>query len=258
MPGNSFSFIPDLNDDERILLRNLVDKYERSQQIYKPMFSFFLDERKQMLAEKVMASVKAVNYLFYGGFDDAQRKIAVFYPEHHDTSELDMPIKGVTFKFRENDKLTHRDILGSLMSLDIKRECIGDILIANGKACAFVYDTVVNDVLLIKKIGRVGVKVTEGFDANIKPQTEFKIISTTVSSMRIDAVVSAAVGVSREKAAALIRSSLVVYDHRNVTSISDKTDVGGVFSVRGYGKFIIDEISQTKKGRIHIVVKKYL
>lgn len=258
MQRDNFSFIPDLDGDERILLRNLLDKYERSQQIYKPMFSFFLDERRQMIAEKAMASVKAENYMFYGGFNDAVRRIMVFYPDYSDITDIDYPIKGVTFKFREDDKLSHRDILGSLMSLDIKRECIGDILITDGKASVFVYETVLIPVLMIKKIGRVGVKVSEGFDESIKPEISFKTINATVSSMRIDAVVSAALGVSREKAASLIRSSLVVYDHKNMTSVSDKTDVGGVFSVRGYGKFLIEEKSDTKKGRIHIVVKKYL
>nr|MCR5817141.1 RNA-binding protein [Ruminococcus sp.] len=65
-------------------------------------------------------------------------------------------------------------------------------------------------------------------------------------------------GVSRDKASSLIRSSLVSLDQKCVTSASQKIDIGGVFSVRGYGKFQLVSCRDTKKGRINIVIKKYL
>ena len=252
MGKGDLSFIPGLSDDEKILLRNVLEKYERAMQIYKPLYSFFLDERKQMLAKTALDSVKAEGYCFFGGYDEG------FYPEHFDAYELDYPLKAVTFTYRSVDKLSHRDILGALMSLDIKRECIGDILVSEGKSCVFVYDTVCSCVLEIKKIGRVGVKANEGFDSTVRPEESFKYINATVSSLRIDSVVSAAAGVSRDKASALIRSSLVSLNYKEASSASQKIDIGGVFSVRGHGKFQLESCRETKKGRINIVVKKYL
>lgn len=258
MGNKDLSFIPGLSDDEKILLRNISDKYERSQQIYKPLFTFFLDERKQMLAKTVLDSVKAGGYAFFGGHEDAQRKILAVYPEQYAPEVNDYPLRPVTFRYRSVDKLTHRDILGALMSLDIKRECVGDILVGEGISCTFVYETAADDVLAITKIGRVGVKASQGFDESLKPEIAYKLINATVSSLRIDGVVSAAVGVSREKAAALIRSSNVSLDYKEVSSASLKIDIGGVFSVRGHGKFVLESCRETKKGRINIVVKKYL
>ena len=258
MGKKDLSFIPGLSDDERILLRNILDKYERANRICKPLFSFFLDERKQMLAKTALDSIKADRYIFEGGYQDAQRKIIVFYPEHYYENEPQVPVKSITFTYRAVDKLTHRDFLGALMSLDIKRECIGDILVGEGKCCVFVYETVLQDVLYITKIGRVGVKASEGFDVSVTPENSFKELSLTVSSLRIDGVVSAAAGISREKAAALIKSSLVSLNYKEVSSASQKIDIGGTFSARGYGKYELISCRETKKGRLNIVVKKYL
>ena len=258
MGNKDFSFIPGLSDDEKILLRNITDKYEKAQQIYRPLYTFFLDERKQQLAQTVLASIKAEGFSIYGGYENAQRKILAVFDEYSRPENADFPLKPVTFTYRSVDRLTHRDILGALMSLDIKRECIGDILVGDGKSCTFVYETVADDVLSVSKIGRVGVKASEGFDESVVPLVSFKLINATVSSLRIDGVVSAAAGVSRDKASALIRSSLVSLDHKEVSSASQKIDIGGVFSVRGHGKFELESCRETKKGRINIVVKKYL
>ena len=258
MGNKDFSFIPGLDDDERILLRNILDKYDKSQEIYKPLFTFFLDERKISLAKTVLASQKAEGFKFFGGFEGAQRCVLCLRPEHLAGEDVAFPIKPVTFTYRAVDKLSHRDILGALMSLDIKRECIGDIIVGEGKSCTFVYETVADDVLSVSRIGKVGIKVKEGFDETIVSQVSFKEISSTVSSLRIDGVVSAACGVSRDKASSLIKSSLVSLDQKCVTSASQKIDIGGVFSVRGHGKFQLVSCRDTKKGRINIVIKKYL
>ena len=217
-----------------------------------------LDERKQKLAKTVLDSVKASGYCFLGGYENAKRRLIAFYPEYFDEKTQESPIRPITFTYRNVDKLSHRDILGSLMSLNIKRECIGDILVGEGKSCVLLYETVFSDAMLISKIGRVGVKASEGFDESIQLQEGFKLINATVSSLRIDGVVSAAAGISREKASAIIRSSLVSLNYKEVSSASQKIEIGGVFSVRGHGKFQLESCHETKKGRINIVVKKYL
>lgn len=67
------------------------------------------------------------------------------------------PVGAVTFSFRKSDTLTHRDILGALMSLEIKRELLGDILTAEGYAVVFVHENAIELVSSVDKIGRVGV-----------------------------------------------------------------------------------------------------
>ena len=64
------------------------------------------------------------------------------------------PVGAVTFSFRKSDTLTHRDILGALMSLEIKRELLGDILTAEGYAVVFVHENAIELVSSVDKIGR--------------------------------------------------------------------------------------------------------
>ena len=254
----NFSYIPDLDDEERILLRSILDKARRANDIFKPLFSFFLDERKLSLSKTVLASEHFDNYRTYGGNDASRRCVLALLPEYYDESELCFPITAVTFSYRAVDKLSHRDILGTLMGLNIRRECIGDIYVGEGRSCVFVYNTVLDDTLLVSKIGRVGVKTEIGFDETLMQEEKFKLIEGTVSSLRVDSIVSTATGLSRDKSASLVRSGLVTCDYKTAASVSDRLETGVVFSVRGYGKFELLSQSPTKKDRIHITVKKYL
>ena len=96
----------------------------------------------------------------YGGFQEAERKVAGFFPDYVEIDEQLpslFPLEPLTARFREQDKLSHRDFLGSLMGLRISREMIGDILVGNGFAVFFVLNQAVPPILNeMKKVGRVG------------------------------------------------------------------------------------------------------
>ena len=155
----NFSFLTDITDDDKRLLSRFLDWTEMAEEKYITKHSAFLDERQCRLCEKVMASVKYENYLLWGGYEGAERKMLCVYPQYGDENIIEsFPMQAVTFRFRLEDKLSHRDFLGSLMALGITRGCVGDILVNSGSASVFVKDTVVRDVLGISKIGRVGVK----------------------------------------------------------------------------------------------------
>ena len=180
-----------------------------------------------------------------------------YYCEDYITD--DFPITCLTFTFRKEDRLTHRDFLGSFMAMRLKRETIGDIITADGIAQAFVTEVAAKLILSsVSKIGRVGVKVSDSEPFSIEVRQEFQEISGTVASLRLDCIVSAAAKISREKAAVLIRSDRVSLNHFPAASVSREVSEGDIISVRGCGRFILDKINgTTKKGRIHISLRKY-
>ncbi|MBD5081211.1 MAG: RNA-binding protein, partial [Ruminococcaceae bacterium] len=190
----------------------------------------------------------------YGGYADASRKIFAAA----EVVDEDFPLRAVTFFFRKQDNLTHRNFLGTLMSLGINRDLIGDIRVGQGEAIIFVSSAAASLVLNeVAKIGKVGVRAEEGIHAEI-PAQEYDVLPQTVSSLRADAVVSAVCGVSREKSSSLIRSGSVVLSGVQLDSVSDNIEVGEVFSIKGYGKYILSDIGNTtKKGKVHITIKKY-
>ncbi|MEE0059481.1 MAG: YlmH/Sll1252 family protein, partial [Acutalibacteraceae bacterium] len=170
------------------------------------------------------------------------------------------PITGISFKYKPEYKLSHRDFLGSLMGLGLKREAIGDILTGDGYTVIFIKDEIKKYVLSqIQKIGSVGV-VTEEWDNYTLPiKNEFENISCTISSARLDNIVSALVGLSREKSATLIKQGLVFVNSVAVDNLSYTIKTGDKISIRGKGKFIVGDFSGlTKKGRLKLTVQKYI
>jgi len=246
-----------LNEEERYLSAHIADLQRLSVRYGVPRFSAFLNEREAVVAEN---SVKG-RPCFYGGYDGAARVICGFvedtYAEELAASDC-FPIIPLTFTYRQRDKLSHRDFLGAILSLQIKRELVGDILTAEGYAVVFVHETAAELVSALDKIGKVGVSCQKGITMPI-PQQQTKRIDTTVSSLRLDCIVSAAVNISRDRSASLIKSGMVNADFSPCLNVSAEVKENTVISVRGSGRFRLSEISgESRKGRIRIVIEKYI
>lgn len=256
--GKLNSYYAKLPEDDRILVSHILDMIEICERSYQPKFSFFLDERQVLLAENVMQEQHCEHYSFFGGYDNASRKVLGVFPPYWD-SEESFPVTALSIKYRESDKLTHRDFLGVFMSRQIKRSMLGDIIVGKGITTVFVYDTV-KDMLMseISKIGSVGVKITETESLDFQMEQSFIEKTGTVSSMRLDSVVSLASGLSREKSANLIKGGSVTVMYNIVETPSYQMSEGDIFSVRGSGKFVLFSVNgKSKKDRIHVTIKKY-
>lgn len=256
----NLSFLGNIYDDDKILLDKINDWVYLAENKYITKFSFFLNEKQVMLCEKVLKSLKFENYKFYGGCDESERKVLCIYSQYDEISNDDFPIEPITFKYRQHDKLSHRDFLGALMSLNISRNTIGDINISDGCAVVFIYNTVSQLALeSISKIGRVGVTVTEGASEDVHNSKLFQEIAGTVASLRIDCIIALALRVSREKARTIISSKGIDVNYLTVNKPDFLLKEKDKFSVRGYGKFLFDSINgKSQKNRFHITLKKYI
>lgn len=256
--GKLNNYYMSLPEEDRLLVSRLLDMVEICEKSYQPRFSYFLNEHETLLAQSVIEEQRCEAYKLYGGYEEASRKIlGIFPPYWEDTYSF--PIAALNIRYREADKLSHRDFLGAFMSKQIKRDRLGDIIIESGKATAFVHISV-RDALIFEtsKIGSVGVKITEDKAPVIHAEKNFIEKSGTVSSLRLDSIVSTAAGISREKSAMLIKGGSVSVMYSVETSASRQLSEGDIFSVRGYGKFILYSVNgKTKKDRFHITVKKY-
>ena len=255
---NSYGF--QLSDDDKLLLRNVQDKISLSEKYFLPKFTFFLDERQCWLVKSVLDNSNFDNYFLYGGFDNAKRKMLAVAPPYSYVDFPKFPISALNFTFRNIDELTHRDFLGSLMSLNIERKTIGDIIVGDGQAVVFIYEAVATMVLEnVKKIGRVGVEIHQGEAAEIAVKQEYKEIKGTVASLRLDGIISLALNISREKASLLIKNKGVVINYETQFSVSTTVKENDIFSIKGFGKFTISSANGiSKKGRIHITILKFI
>ncbi|MDR2932780.1 MAG: RNA-binding protein [Oscillospiraceae bacterium] len=249
-----------VTEEEKLLLRRLGDLADLAAQRNTPRFSFFLSEGQLLLAQAFVEQNHIENAMFYGGYDGAARKACGFFPHYDDPEAGHFPITPLTLTFMKEKKLTHRDFLGSLMGLGIKRESVGDILASEGRCILFLLDSIAPFVMQeLIKVGNTGVKCSQGFDAAHIPQPEFTTLSGTVSSLRLDSLVKLATGLSREKSAVLIRGGTVRHNHSETQNISQSFNVDDTLSIRGYGRFIVDAVgAPTRKGRLPVRILKYI
>ena len=248
------------NKDEKLVISKLIDTASYAVKTNYVKCTKFLNGREQVLASYVFNSM-GVSYRFFGGYDEYERAIAVCFTDEMYLDTYNYPVKILDVKVRDGDKLNHRDYLGSIMGLGIKREMIGDIIADKFGAKVFVLDEIAEYLKAqITKIGKLGAKVEIYEVGNIIiPNREYKDISFTVSSPRIDSIVSGATGVSRSEAVSLISGGNVSLNWETVISHSKTVDQCQILSVKGHGRYKIDSVGGvTKKGRIFITVKKFI
>lgn len=225
-----------------------------------PKFSGFLSPAEATIVENL---TKLPNCYLFGGYLNAERRMFGALPDYVIEAFEAFPITALRFVYRKVDVLSHRDFLGSFMATGISRDTIGDICVGNGSAIAFVTSEIAEYLLeQITKIGKVGVCVEKIPICSIndyleQPKTE--TFSFTVSSLRLDAVLSALVGCSRSKAESYINDGKVFVNSFEVTKTTKQINAGDIITLRGTGKFlIVSRNGVSKKGREIITAEKYI
>ncbi|HEX2985907.1 MAG TPA: YlmH/Sll1252 family protein [Caproiciproducens sp.] len=248
------------NRADVILEAKLRDGVRLSEHDGKPRFVGFLDERQANLAQKIMTNLCYKNYMLWGGYDEAERVVFGVYPEFLTPDTAQFPITPITAAYRRSDTPTHRDFLGSLLGKGIQRETLGDILVGEGRCVLFVRSEIADFVISqTEKVGRIGVALTAGAEEPLPAAHRFEDLSVIVASNRLDCIVAAFTGISREKSADLIRSGLVMLNHEISTDVSVSVAQGNKLSIRGKGRFLLDRLGpMTQKGRLCVAGKKYI
>lgn len=238
---------------EQFVVAKIVDKIRLYEKTGKLVSTQFLDPSEILEVENLIS--KLPNCCF-GGFENAERKIILLGSE--EIEEAKEKIQIITIE--SNQKLSHREVLGSLLGLGIKREVLGDILLKENRADVFVLDEIAKYILQnLERIGREKVKVSlNTYDNLLELENQGKEIKTTVASLRADAIISSGIGVSREVSSKLIQNQKVKLNYKLLENSSKKINVGDKISIRGYGRIELQDIlGETRKDRIRVVLKKY-
>ena len=248
-----------LSREEAVFAAKIEDCCNLCEKNNIPKFSGFLDLRQQKIAMFSASGISPDSFTMYGGYDGAERKMFGVFPDYITERIAQFPI--IYLCVLHKRPLTHRDFLGSLMSLGIKRDIIGDIIVGEDKSYLVIQASMRDHIIdNISKIGNVGVKIAEcSGDDLVFSQERFEENTVIVSSMRLDCVVAALTGKSRADSAKFVNSERVCVNHETITSCSKNVNCDDVLSIRSFGKFIIGSCeSKTKKGRLVLQYKKYI
>ncbi len=249
-------------NDAKALIARAEDTARICEKQYSPKAFGFLTPAEKMTVKngfnpKLFSP--DINFKFFGGYAEAERCLFLAYPDYAEESIDGEFISLIEIKGRDIATLSHRDFLGSILGLGIKREKLGDILCYDDRCLVFALTDIAEYIISnLDKVARCGVSASiADLSKSQIPKRKFEEIKTTVASLRLDAVVGAALKTSRANAAEAIREKRVSVNWQEMTDTSVKLSPGDVISIRGAGRFrLAEETTETKKGRVGICIQK--
>ncbi len=248
--------------EDRLLLAKLWDKLDAGIRREIPANTAFLSPREQELARYLFGMLPGL--LAFGGYADAERRMLCYLPEYLDESSLygeDSPLCCLRATFFQGDTPTHRDFLGALLGSGISRESVGDICVGTG-SCDFFVTAEIAPYLLqnFTSAGRTRVHLEQiGLDQVQVPEPEIKEIRDTLASLRLDSVIAAGFRIGRSLAVQYVNAGKAAIDGLPCEKPDKDVAEGAKISVRGLGKIKLHSVNgQTKKGRISVVIHRYV
>lgn len=256
------------NDEDRLLVSRLLDKIEFVEKRNSVEETDFLDMRQRQLLEKLLRDIKFTSYVSSGAYKTAERTVLIIYPEkleevfekqNFDYNSIFRIIR-ISLPNELKGMYSHRDYLGAIIKIGIKREKVGDIIVSKDGA----------DIIVLKESEKY---ISEGLKGLTRfSKSEFKslkieeikveepkteLLNIIIPSMRIDSIVSEAIRTSRAKASNIIKEERVFVNHELVTKSSKEIKEKDLITVRGKGRFKVEKIvNQTKKGNLVIEIEK--
>ncbi len=254
--------------DDKILLAQVSDKIEMCENKNKIEYTNFLDLAQIELVQNYIDKLKIENYISYGGYEQSERKLFVIYPEKFNSTVVEKNLVSIVKIVRIQlpdelkGKYAHRDYLGAVIKLGVKREKVGDIIVDNDGA----------DIIVEKDISKFLLENLSGLTRFSKSKITIEKIDNLrtvevrreereiiVSSLRLDNVISELARCSRNKALDIINMERVFVNFQCETKKTKQIKTGDMVTIRGKGRFYIKElVGQTKSGRVIVKIEKFV
>jgi len=222
-------------------------------------FTRFLDPAQAVHAKQIARGHGAC-FSAWGGHERAERVIGCFHPPQDEINPSEYPLVCLHSRYISRFcSITHRDLLGSFMSLGLTRDCIGDIIIVGEDIYLFASSQTAGYICKsMSSAGKTPLHFRPLDPVPQMPEPEGTRFSSVVSSLRLDAVVAAAYRLSRSESADLIRSGIVKVNHIVCERIDMPVSENTLLSIRGKGRILLVSIDgTTRKQRIGITFFRY-
>lgn len=250
-----------MTKEDKMLMALVLDKINQCEDKYMPTSTGFLDMHQRTVISHMLRQTKvSCDVVFYGGYDDAERVLCLFLPDYANLSD-NHGLAIIRATKRPGGKaLTHRDYLGSLLGLGIKRELIGDIIVYDEGADIILLDDIAEFILFnYDKAGRTMLSLEKRPIEDLKQvEGQYKDITDTIASLRLDNVISSAFGISRSKALEAIKRGMAFVNSMEVAKPDKEVCQGDKVVLRGKGKAYLKEIGgRSRKDRIYVTFRVY-
>ena len=265
----------------KLLFAKADDLYARARK-GEVAYSGFLNPAEAHYLEKHLKENRiADTVLFWGGCVGAMRKRAFFLPDYildlvsgevegerdkliltYIADDVASALAAVRVKGSGYRALSHRDYLGSILSLGLERHVMGDIAIMGECEAIIFADAKIAEFLLqtLSKVANDDVKCAIEHiadDFTVPENVEDMVIS--VASRRLDCLVASLANSSREEAQRMVRSGAVSVDYEEMGDPDKKLENEVLLAIRGHGKFrVLEGETLTRRERLRIKVQKFI
>jgi RNA-binding protein YlmH len=254
------------DSEEKLIIARLLDKIRLCKTKNKIVNTEFLNLYQINTIQKKLDELREKNYIFFGGYEGAASTILFFYPDKFDmdivNTNIYEAIKAIKIKLPNEvwGKYKHGDYLSSVLKLGLERQRIGDIIVHDDGAYILVLNEnaeyIKSSLEELTRYKKAEIGIINIDEIKIK-ETEFENIRIVVSSLRLDNVVANTSNISRSKAEEIILSERIFINGRVETKCIKIVCKDDILTIRGKGKFIIDNISENKKGKFAVEIRKY-
>lgn len=233
---------------DKILLCEKINNVVYTEEFYPPNIWKVIEGLQSYLPVKVYSN---------GVFEEAERRMLAFSPDEVWYYPIEL------LKIENGSKfspLRHKDYMGGVMSLGVKRYKLGDFILKDDicyvSVCQSLSEYIVNN---LTSIGRNPCTISKlDLFTEKLPGYSFEDINIIITSLRMDSIVAGLVNLSRSKGEELIQNGKVLLDYITVKDKAKVVRENSIITIRGLGKFkFICEIGETNRGRIKALFKKF-
>lgn len=246
--------------DEKEFVDRIFDKVQQVIDQYRIELTSFLNPREAFITNSI-ARRAGLQVFSSGDVIDSESVRLILAPDYYvlDQDDFEMVLLELTYA-RKFNTLTHSQTLGNLVNqLGIKRQLLGDIIL-NDTQTQVLVDQKISDYLVqyISKISRVPVTWKQvPFDQIVQTSETQETQQVLATSLRLDALIATAYGLSRQLASKLVEQNKVKVNHQPATSSALTLKVGDLVSCRGFGRFtLVSEQGQTRHGKLKLTLAK--
>ena len=251
------------NKEERVFVSTLLDKKNKFDRENRIITTNFLNLNEQQIAVNTLNSLK-VPYSTFGGNDSAIKKVLFLLPEYIvDIKSLyNDHIKCIKITSNTKKVLLHKDYMGSIFSLGIKSDVIGDIFVKNNMAYCFCMKDICEYISFnLTKVSNQYVTVEEislYSDEVLTLKQNFLEKEYIIPSNRVDAILSTVYNLSRAQTKEKIKKGDLYINDKIIYDSSIKLNEYDIVSFRKCGKCEFGQVFRiTKGGNLVVNIKLY-
>lgn len=253
---NREEFLKKFKEEDKNEIINLYDKFNLALEKDIPLFSneFYTPNIWTVFRDDI--KIKDFKIESYGIFNEAERKIISF----NNLYQIEYPIKIIKIKNKSKFKnLSHKDYLGSIMSLGIKRSKLGDLIVKKEICYVAAFSDIAEYIASnLNKVSNVNCEVSILESDEIDMNHEFTEEVVNIQSKRLDSIVSKITRKSRSTAEEMISRGDVLINYSVYRDKSKEVKENDRITVRRYGKYILGSIiGNSKSGKLKVIIKKY-